>query len=320
MPNVAFFTLLDPEVSGWILEHVPAGWNVDTYSLDIPDQEKIDYIKKADFLLLFPEEVSNEVLKYARHIKLVQLLSAGYDLLDIGKCNELKIPVANVGGANAVDVAEYAVTLMLSFYRHIIDQNKMGRTGDWNFAVPNRDYFTILGKNVGIVGLGKIGKHVAKLVTAFGANVIYYDVNRLLIEQEEELSVTYAPLEELVQKSDIISLHTPLTPETKHLIGINQLAQMKPTALLVNTCRGDVIDEQALIIALQQKKILGAALDVLSQEPPPMDHPIRKMNNVILTPHIAGRTRDTYSRRGEFVFQNMQRVWEGELPLALVTD
>ena len=242
MPNVAFLTLLDPEISGWILEHVPAGWNVDTLSLDIPDRKKIEHIKKADFLLLFPEEISNNVLEHAQHITLVQLLSAGYDLLDIGRCNELKIPVANVGGANAVEVAENAVTLMLSFYRHIIEQNHMGRTGNWDFAVPNRDYFTIQGKEVGIVGLGKIGKHVAKLVTAFGAKVTYYDINRLPVEQEAAISVTYAPLDELVRKSDIISLHTPLTPETRHLIGANQSALMKPTALLVNTCRGDVID------------------------------------------------------------------------------
>ena len=133
-PTVAFFTLLESEVINWVLDYAPAGWAIHTHSLSIPDNEKINILNYSDFLLLFPEEISNRVLSTAPHLKLIQLLSAGYDLVDINKCVELGIPVANNGGTNAIDVAEYAITLILSFYRHIIEQDRLGRVGNWDFT------------------------------------------------------------------------------------------------------------------------------------------------------------------------------------------
>lgn len=318
-PTVAFFTLLESEVINWVLDYAPAGWAIHTHSLSIPDNEKINILNYSDFLLLFPEEISNRVLSTAPHLKLIQLLSAGYDLVDINKCVELGIPVANNGGTNAIDVAEYAITLILSFYRHIIEQDRLGRVGNWDFQIPNANYYTINGKVTGIIGLGKIGKQVAHLLSAFGAQVIYYDAIRLLAEEEQALNATYHELHDLIRLSDVITLHVPLTPTTRHMIGAKEFSLMKPNALLVNTCRGEVVDESVLIKILQERKILGAALDVLTKEPPEIDHPLRTLDNVILTPHIAGRTRDTWSRRGEFVFNNMIRVWEGKAPLALIS-
>lgn len=318
MPNVAFFTLLDPDVKQLILDCAPRDWTINTQSLTISDDKKIEILKDADFLLLFPEEISNRVLKSAPNLKLIQLISAGYDLIDINTCNELGIPVANNGGTNAIDVAEYALALILAFYRHIIEQDQHARTGNWEFGTPSLDFYTICGKTAGIIGLGKIGKHVARLLVAFGAKVLYYDLNQLSKEIEQQLGVTYTTLDYLIHKSDIISLHVPITDATRHLIGKHAFSLMKPTTLLVNTCRGEVIDEHELISALHEKRILGAALDVLDKEPPDMDNPIRKMGNVILTPHIAGRTRDTWPRRGHFVFQNMMRVWNSEPPLSLI--
>jgi len=320
MPKVVFFTLLDPDVTKLILDCAPRDWDINTHSLSISDDKKIEILKDADFLLLFPEEISNRVLKSAPNLKLIQLISAGYDLIDINTCNALGIPVANNGGTNAIDVAEYALALILAFYRHIIVQDQNARTGNWEFSAPSLDIYTICGKTAGIIGLGKIGKHVAKLLSAFGAKVFYYDPIRISKENEQQIGVSYATLDFLLHEADIISLHVPITDATRHMIGKHAFSLMKPTTLLVNTCRGEVIEEHELINALQEKRILGAALDVLDKEPPDMDNPIRRMENVLLTPHIAGRTWDTWPRRGQFVFQNMMRVWKGEPPLSLVHE
>jgi len=192
--------------------------------------------------------------------------------------------------------------------------------GNWSFDIPSTDFYTINGKVVGIIGLGKIGKQVAHLLSSFGAKILYFDTIRLSGEDEKGLGVTYTPLPDLLRESDIISLHVPIDASTRHLIGEKEFSLMKSNALLVNTCRGDVVDEQALIRVLQERRILGAALDVLSKEPPEMENPIRQMDNVVLTPHIAGRTRDTWPRRGNFAFKNMLRVWNGEPPLAVINN
>jgi len=132
------------------------------------------------------------------------------------------------------------------------------------------------------------------------------------------LGVRRVTMEELLAQSDIVSLHVPLNKETRGLMGAAQYASMKPNALLVNTCRGPVVDEPALINALQNKQIAGAALDVLIQEPPAPDNPLLRMDNVLLSPHIAGVTRDTWARRGAFIFANLERVWRGEAPQAVI--
>lgn len=318
MPTVAFFTLLDPDVAKLIIDCAPRGWTINIHPLSISDDDKIVILKDADFLLLFPGEISNRVLISSPNLKLIQLISAGFDRIDIKTCKELGIPIANNGGANAIDVAEYTLALILAFYRHIIEQDQNARTGNWEYSTPTLNFYTINGKTAGIVGLGKIGKHVAKLLSSFGAKVLYYDPIRLSEETEQQLGVTYTELDNLIRESDIISLHVPITDRTRDLISAHEFSLMKPTTLLVNTCRGKVVDERELISALQDKRILGAALDVLDKEPPDKDNPIRKMGNVILTPHIAGKTRDSWSRRGNFVFQNMTRVWNGEPPLSII--
>jgi phosphoglycerate dehydrogenase-like enzyme len=148
--------------------------------------------------------------------------------------------------------------------------------------------------------------------------VLYYDQVVLSAADEQAFGVTRATLPELLQQSDIVTLHVNLTPQTQHMIGRAELALLKPTALLVNTCRGPVVDEAALIEVLQAKRILGAALDVLEQEPPDPNNPILQMENVLLSPHMAGNSYDTWSRRGKFMLENIQRVWEGQPPLAVV--
>ncbi len=318
MPEVVFFTSHPPETVQLLTQHAPPGFNVQIYPLSMLDEEKIPLVQAADFLILFPGVISEPVLRAARKVKLIQLVSAGYDRMNLSLCRELGIPVANNGGTNAIDVAEHTIALILGFYRRLPELDQNVRTERWRAVDTGLCTYTIHGKKAGIIGMGNIGRRVAGLLQAFGAQVFYHDKFPLPPEREQALGITRKTLEGLLEVSDIVTLHVNLTPETRGLIGQAELARMKPTALLVNTCRGPVVDEKALIEALQAGQIRGAALDVLEQEPPAPDNPLLKLDNVLLTPHSAGVTYDTWPRRGQFIFENLQRVWAGHPPLAVI--
>ena len=318
MPKVVFFTNLAPETAALLTQHAPPDYEVVTAATSLPDAEKAALVEDADFLILFPGVIGESVLRAARRLKLIQLVSAGFDQLDLALCRELGIPVANNGGANAIDVAEHTIALILAWYRRMGEMDANVRNGRWNAIDSGIHTHTIRGKQVGIVGLGNIGRRVAALLNAFGADMVYADAVPAPQEVEQSLGVVRVPLDELLERSDIVTLHVPLNAQTRGLISHRELARMKPTALLVNTCRGPVVDEAALVDALRRGQIAGAALDVLAQEPPAADNPLFQMKNVLLTPHIAGVTRDTWGRRGVFIFQNLQRVCNGEPPLAVV--
>ncbi len=320
MPQVRFFTFLSPEITPLLTQYAPPGFEVSIHTGNLPDEEKIPLVREADFLILFPAQISERVLRSARCLKLIQLVAAGYDSLDVSLCQELGIPVANNGGANSIDVAEHTISLILGFYRRLIELDRNVRTDRWRDIDTGLSTYTINGKTVGIVGLGNIGRRVAHLLRAFGARILYYDQYPPASNIESELGVTRMALEDLLRESDIVTVHLPLTGETRGIIGSHELSLMKSTAVLVNTCRGPIVDEIALTEVLREGRLLGAALDVLAQEPTAPDNPLLKLNNVLLTPHVAGVTYDTWTRRGEFVFQNLQRVWEGEPPLAVVQE
>jgi phosphoglycerate dehydrogenase-like enzyme len=173
------------------------------------------------------------------------------------------------------------------------------------------------------MGLGNIGQKVARRVRAFDANVQYYDPYLAAAdrrERERELGAKQVSLEELFRGSDIFTPHAPLTNETRHVVNRERLAMMKPTAILINASRGPVVDEAALFEAVQQKRIAGAAIDVFETEPTDPNNPLFKLDNVIVTPHSAGTTWDTWFRRADFAYQNMKRVWDGQAPQAVATD
>jgi phosphoglycerate dehydrogenase-like enzyme len=318
MPKVVFFTHLAPDTAALLTTQAPAGYDVTTASARLSPQEQVALTHDADFIILFPAHISDEALAAAKQAKLIQLVSAGFDTLNVALCKELEIPVANNGGTNSTDVAEHTITLILAWYRQLGTMDRNVRTGKWGAIDSGVSTYTINGKRVGLVGLGNIGRKVAKLLNAFGATVLYTDAFPVAPEVEKELGVTRVSLDELLAESDIVSLHVPLKQETRGLMGAAQFARMKPSALLVNTCRGPVVDEAALIKALQTKQIAGAALDVLEKEPPAADNPLFAMENVLLSPHIAGVTRDTWARRGAFIFANLERVWRGERPQAVI--
>jgi lactate dehydrogenase-like 2-hydroxyacid dehydrogenase len=316
MPRIVYFTSQNPAVSRILLEYAPADFEIVVHPIDTDDEKKISLVGDADFLLLFPGRLSGAVLKAAKKVKLIQLVSAGFDELDLELCRKLGIQVANNGGTNAQDVAEHTVALILGVYRRLVDLDKFARTNRWDELEIGLSTHTISGKTVGIIGLGHIGRQVARLLRGFGAYLIYNDVEEAQPELERELRISRLGLVELLQTSDIVTLHVPLTEQTRHLIGRRELSHMKTTALLINTCRGQVIDEQALTSILKVNRIMGAGLDVLEEEPPDINHPLLSLENVLITPHVAGVTLDTWRRRSEIIYQNMQRVWEGNDPLS----
>jgi phosphoglycerate dehydrogenase-like enzyme len=276
----------------------------------------------ADFLLTMRGTFSERVLRAARKLRLIQLIPAGYDLMDLPLLQELGISCATSGDANAPAVAEHTIMLILALARKFRRADATVRGGGWrgdNPSVRSMTYFDLVGKRVGIVGLGTIGQHVAKRLRGFDCQIQYTKRHPLPVTQEQALGVTRVSLRDIFTTSDIVTLHVALTTETEHLVGRDELTLMQPSAILINTSRGRVVDEAALIEALQQGKIAGAGLDVFAPEPPAPDNPLLQMDNVIVTPHVAGGSRESITRMVAFSWQNIKDVWEGKVPRAVVT-
>ena len=318
MPKVIFFTNLANELAQQVVAPAPQEWEVSVLPHDLPVSEKADRASDADFLILFPSSLEEAVMRSAPGLKLVQLVSAGFDRMPLALMKELEIPLANNGGTNSIDVAEHTFALILSVYRRLTEMDRNVRNDGWNAIDSGMTTFTVHGKTVGIIGLGHIGREVAKRLVPFQAQVLYFDPFPASAEVERSLQVERVSLDELLTRSDIVTLHVPLNEQTRHLIGQEELKRMKSSAILVNTCRGPVVDEKALIEALSSGDIGAAGLDVLRDEPTDADNPILRLENVIFSPHIAGVTYDTWQRRGGFIFENLQRVWAGKEPLARV--
>ena len=257
----------------------------------------------------------------APRLRLVQLLSAGYDRVDIEAARRVGVPVCNNGGANAIAVSEHAILLMLAVCRRLTWQHEMVKSGRWRGNdVAGVRLYELSGRTLGIVGLGNIGKKVARLAKGFGMTVQYFDIARLSEDAADALGVKFRLYEELLHTSDIVSLHVPLSPSTKHMMSTAQFRLMQPTAYLVNTCRGPVVDEAALFEALTNGTIAGAGLDVFDQEPPPANNPLFGLDNVVLTPHFAGPTWDNQYSRFRNGFDNVQRVARGDKPLWIIPE
>jgi phosphoglycerate dehydrogenase-like enzyme len=274
-----------------------------------------------EYMVCYPNLAMHDPFyRAAPRLRLVQLLSAGYDAVDIEAARRAKVPVSNNGGANAISVAEHAIMLMLTVARKVPWQHANVAGGRWRGNGPAPRMYELHDKTLGIVGLGTIGKKVARLARAFGMRVQYYDIARLSEDAEDALGVKFRLLRELLRTSDFVSLNVPLNDSTRHMIGAGELAVMKPTAILVNTCRGPVVDEPALVRALGDGKLFGAGVDVFDQEPPPADNPLLKLDNVVLTAHFAGPTWDNHVARFRNAFDNVQRVARGEPPLWVVPE
>ncbi|MFW6174620.1 MAG: 2-hydroxyacid dehydrogenase [Chloroflexota bacterium] len=320
MPKIAYFIDPDGPMAKISMEYAPADWDVrivDAAKAPVADQ--IAAAQDADALMVMGAKPGEDVLRAAKKARLYQLGSAGYDGVDMALAGELGIPVATASGTNAQGVAEQFIALTLALYRHLPWCDATVRSGEWK---PPRasgfETYEIMGKTVGIAGAGNIGSTVMKLLNGFDVTLLYHDV-----EPKPDLEQRYGAqrvgLDELLSESDIVTVHVPLLSSTRKMIGARELSMMKPSAILINTSRGGTVDEAALADALRQRTIWGAGLDVFEQEPTPRDNPLLRLDNVVLSPHVAGPTAESFPRRAMFAFENIRRALSGEEPRNIVT-
>jgi phosphoglycerate dehydrogenase-like enzyme len=316
-PRIVFVTDF-PDAADVAREMAPSG-----FELVIAPARSAEYkeaMREAEYLVGFVDMlVDEELYGDAPNLKLVQLLSAGYDKADIAAARRGGVPIANNGGANSVAVSEHAILLMLAVSRQLVRQHTSVAAGRWRGNSTPRVH-ELRNRTLGIVGLGTIGKKTARLAAAFGMELTYYDIARLTEDQEDALGVRFRLLRELLRTSDVVTIHTPLNDSTRHMIGEAELALMKPSAILVNTARGPVVDETALHNALTTGVIAGAGLDVFEQEPPQEDNPLFTLENVILTAHLAGPTFESNTARVRNAFDNVQRVARDDDPLWVIPE
>ena len=239
----------------------------------------------------FTQPITGDLLSRFKNLKLVANYAVGFNNIDLDYTRSHGITVANTPNAVITSTAELTVALLLSLTRRVAewDRQMRARRSSDKGGLGGGMGHDIFGKKVGIIGYGNIGQRVGRLLRAFGCDILYYKRTRLTEEQEKEMDVTYASIDEILKESDIISLHTPLNPESKHLLDADAFGKMKPEAVVLNLARGPVIDEHALLAALKEGRIAGAALDVFEFNDNPLDE-LYDLPNVVLTPHVGTQT------------------------------
>ncbi len=277
-------------------------------------------LRDAEAVVILLEHVDEEMLKHAPKMKIVARFGVGYDNIDVEACTKRGIYVTYTPGILSKAVAELTMALITCLSRGLLHADKHVRT-EWGKpgVMPLPFGEDLSGKTLGIIGLGRIGWEVACRAKAFEMNLVYYDQIRKE-KLEKELGLRYVGFDDLLKESDFISLHVPLRTETVSLIGERELRLMKKTAYLINTSRGSVVDEQALIKALQEHWIAGAGLDVFKKEPLPSDSPLTKLENTVLAPHIGTYTEETRRMMVLAVVEEIRRVLSGAYPLNIVPE
>lgn len=285
------------------------------HELEIYDSigENDDVLKErvadTDILIIANSPLSGDVINSAKKLKMIAVAFTGVDHVDLDVCKENGVIVSNAAGYSTSSVAELAFGLMISLYRNIVPLNTIVREGGTKQGYRQIDLYE---KTLGVIGTGAIGEHVANIGLAFGCNVIAY--NRTPKESLISKGVEFVPLEDLLKRSDIVTIHLPLNENTKDLIGKDELKLMKDDAILINTARGPIVDNKALAEALDNKEIMGAGIDVFDIEPPlNTDYELLSTNNSVLMPHVGFATEEAMVRRAEITFDNVDSYINGEI-------
>jgi len=265
-------------------------------------------------LSLLTDRIDGALLDAAPRVRVVSNYAVGYDNIDVAAATSRGVVVTNTPGVLTETVADFAITLLLAVARRVVESDRYTREGRWKSWEPllflGQDLY---GATLGLVGLGRIGAAVAKRAHGFDMRILYHDVVRRE-DLERDLGLEFTSLEDLLRRSDFISVHTPLTPQTRHLISTDQFRLMKRTAVLVNTARGPIVDPDALHRALADRQIWGAGLDVFEVEPVPADHPLLRLDNIIVAPHIASASVETRTKMALMAVENLLAVLEGQRP------
>jgi len=306
---------------------LPTTWEL-RFLESASDEEIIATCHDADFILSVGSaaSINARILENCSKLKLVQCLGAGFNHVDLAVADRLKISVANSPGQNAGTVAEFTIGTIIALQRRISESDAEIKAG--NYASFRKNMLTkglqeIAGSRIGLIGFGNIGRQVAKIAIMLGASVTYYTQHRKPSNIELEFGVSYQSLTSLLKNSDVLSLHIPLNADTHGLIGSRELELMPLGSLLINTSRGEVVDQLALANVLESGHLSGAAIDTLFPEPPLPDHPLLNLSQhaqrrLLLTPHVAGVTQNSNQKMLVAAISNIERVLRGEAPHHLV--
>ena len=284
-------------------------------------EEVLEMIRDKDGIIcLITDKIDAEVMDAAPRLKVISTMSVGFEHIDVAEATKRGIYIGYTPGILTEATADLAFALLLSAARKITEADRFVRDRQWKIPWSPAIFLgeSVWGSTLGIIGLGRIGKAVAKRAQGFNMQILYSDIAQLSPEEERGLGVRYRLLEDLLKESDFITIHTPLTKETYHMINEERLRLMKPGAILINASRGSMVDEAALTRALKENRIAGAGLDVFEQEPPGDDNPLLRLDNVVLLPHIGSGTRETRAKMAELAARNLIAVLKGEPPIRWV--
>jgi len=299
------------------MEKINAFCDAQTWEGELPPSTEVLLRNVADvegIVSLLTDRIDSRLMDSAPKLRVISNCAVGFDNIDIKEATKRRIVVTNTPGVLTETTADFTFTLMMAAARRVVEADKLVRAGKWKTWGPmillGQDVY---GSTIGIIGLGRIGRAIARRARGFDMKVLYHDVVRRR-DAEQELGITYTELDNLISESDFITIHTNLTEATYHLIGAPQFAKMKERCILVNTSRGPIVDNMALYDALKTGKIASAGLDVTEHEPLPADHPLLSLDNVIIAPHIASASVVTRTKMALMAADNLISVLSGRMP------
>ena len=314
--TILWLEIHDPSLMELERSLLPEGYTLLRPTSLTDAEEHMRLIEQADYVICGSIPLTAAYLNRAKRLKMIQKWGVGLDKIDCQRAAQLGIPVYITAGANAIPVAELTLGLMFAVSRRIPYMDRTMREGLWVRKEMRAQGTMLHGKTIGLLGAGNIAREVAKMLRGFEeTQVLYYDVKPLSREDEERLHMRYVPFETLLERSDLLSVHVPLLPETRGMIGAEQLARMKPSAILINTARGGVVDEKALVHALKTGVIRGAGLDSFEEEPIQPDNELLRLENVVLSCHCGGAAADNVVRVTRHAYGNIAAFAQGK-PIA----
>jgi len=302
------------------LKELKKRYHIEIHSGKIPiSQTKLrTKIKEIDGLICFPyDEINKATIDLAKNLKVISTYSVGFDHIDTKSAKKKKIRVGYTPEVLTDATADLAFSLLLDILRRVSEGDRITRGGKWKVIYGAYDYvgLDLQGKTLGILGLGRIGKTLAKRAKAFDMKLVYHNRKCISKTREKTLGIKYVSFEKLITQSDIISIHVPHTKETDHLFDMKIFRKMKKSAFLINTSRGKIVNEKDLVTALKKKMIAGAGLDVFETEPISKKHPLVKLQNVVLAPHIGSSTKETRAKMAEITVKNLNLGMNGKKPI-----
>jgi phosphoglycerate dehydrogenase-like enzyme len=315
--KVAYMEAVPPDTAAIITSRLPKNFEL-SFVEDYSDLAARKALEDADFAVVATRPMTAELFNAAPGLRMIQHQGVGYDKTDVTAARVLGILVALCPSGTVIGVAEHTFLLILAVCKQLLRADASVRSGEWLQFSLRASSFEIAGKRLGLLGFGRIGEAVALRASAFEMRVSYFDIVRRSEVEEQNLGVEFSSFGSLLAESDILSLHLPSTQETRQIIDKEALEKMRRGSILINTSRGPLVDQKALIEVLRNGHLHGAGLDVFEQEPPNPNDPLLTLSNVVLTPHISAGTSDALKVKMDAVFDNLRRMARGEPPLHVV--